>query len=216
MTPPSSAPPTVFVVDDDPGMLDSLLRLLKSEGLAARGFASARDFLAAWNCGQPGCLVADVWMADMTGVELQAELLARGAGLPMILMSARPLVPDVVQAMKSGAIDFLEKPFDDEALLARVRRALDLDARRWERAARLEAIDARLARLTARESEIMRHLAAGETTKEIAFQLGISSKTADIHRARIFEKLELPSVVEVLRLLHEREELAAVVSASGA
>lgn len=203
----SPPPATVFVVDDDPGMLDSVQRLLKAEGLPSRGFPSAGAFLREWRPEENGCLVADVWMPDMTGIQLQSAMLERGSALPMILMSARPLVPDVVQAMRNGAIDFLEKPFDEDEFLARVRQALEVATRRHARAARLAAIDARFARLTARESEIMRYLAAGETTKEIAFRLGISSKTGDIHRAHVLEKLELQSIVEVLKLLHEREEL---------
>ncbi|MCA9258245.1 MAG: response regulator transcription factor [Planctomycetales bacterium] len=201
----------VLVVDDDASMRNSILRLLKSEGYEARGFASATEFLENWSGDRHACLIADVWMPDMTGLQLQAELLERGVGLPIVLMSARALVPDVVQAIQNGAIDFLEKPFREDALIERVQLGLEQYAKRRRYIARLHQIDDLMSRLTERERQVMECLASGETTKQVAQTLAISSKTADVHRARVLEKLELGSVVDLVQLAHEHADLLALV-----
>ena len=199
--------PCVYVVDDDDGMRASLLRLLKSEGLKAKGFVSARAFLDGWTPADSGCLMADVWMPEMTGMDLHAELIRRGGLIPVILMSARARVPDVVRAMTRGAIDFLEKPFRDQDLISLVKRAMDVDLRReWESGRRAQ-IEARLSTLTAREREVMNLLVKGVSTKEAASQLKMSPKTADVHRFRTLEKMQVESLVELAQLMFEYESL---------
>jgi len=221
--PPASTPPaiahddaklSVFVIDDDDGMRASLLRLLKSRGLLSRAFPSAKAFLDEIQADWSGCVVADLWMPDMTGVELQAELLKRKISLPIILMSARPLVPDVVAAIQRGAVDFLQKPFEDNLLIERVERAFSVLDHQSMQQQKLAAIDSLLDRLTPREHEIMQRLVAGETTKEAAYRLGISPKTADVHRARILQKMKLDGVVDLVKLMHERSRLEPPSSGS--
>jgi len=197
--------PTVFVVDDEPAMCRSLERLLTAEGYRVATFASAADFLDHCDPGLPGCLVLDMRMEVMDGLQLQAELIRRDFHIPIIMISGFAEVPNVVQAVRAGAVDFLEKPFKDEQLLQRVRQAIEQDARhRAEEKERAE-IEARLSRLTPREQEVARLLAAGETTKQIALRLGISPKTADNHRSAVLRKTEVDSVVQLVQLLQKMD-----------
>jgi two-component system response regulator FixJ len=196
--PPSSL---VLVVDDDEAVRGSLKLLLKSAGLTARAYPSAAEFLAAHDDGQPGCLLLDVRMPGMSGLELQDELNRRGAIIPVIFITGHGDVPMAVEAMRRGAMDFLQKPFRDEDLIDRVNRAL---ARDRDNRAQLEARDAirgRLARLTPRESQVLRLLAAGKSNKQMAGDLGVSQRTVEIHRAHLMHKTEATSVAQLVRML---------------
>jgi FixJ family two-component response regulator len=172
---------TVFVVDDDDALRDSVCVLLRSTGLESAGFASARQFLDAYR-DEPGCLLLDVRMPDMSGLTLQEELAERRSRAPIVFMTGHGDVPMAVQAMKKGALDFIEKPYSDEDLLERIRRALAVDAARRQ-------ADAIVQGLTPREREVLEHLLAGRTGRAVAETLGVSPKTVEFHRARIMQKL---------------------------
>jgi two-component system response regulator FixJ len=196
--PPSSL---VLVVDDDEAVRGSLKLLLKSAGLTARAYPSAAEFLAAHDDGQPGCLLLDVRMPGMSGLELQDELNRRGAIIPVIFITGHGDVPMAVEAMRRGAMDFLQKPFRDEDLIDRVNRAL---ARDRDNRGQLEARDAirgRMARLTPRESQVLRLLATGKSNKQMAGNLGVSQRTVEIHRAHLMHKTEATSVAQLVRML---------------
>ena len=193
--------PTVFIVDDDAAVRESMVMLMASAGLEACGFPSARDFLATHEAGTPGCLVLDLRMPGMSGTELQEELERRGASLPIIFLTAYADVPTAVGAVRAGAVDFLEKPVDGGRLLKRVHDALGIDAQ--SRARRSEADNARelLDRLTPRESEVLELVVAGHTNKAIAKVLGISRRTVETHRARIMGKTDAASLPELIRIV---------------
>jgi two-component system response regulator FixJ len=196
--PPSSL---VLVVDDDEAVRGSLKLLLKSAGLTTRAYPSAAEFLAAHDDGQPGCLLLDVRMPGMSGLELQDELNRRGAIIPVIFITGHGDVPMAVEAMRRGAMDFLQKPFRDEDLIDRVNRAL---ARDRDNRGQLEARDAirgRMARLTPRESQVLRLLATGKSNKQMAGNLGVSQRTVEIHRAHLMHKTEATSVAQLVRML---------------
>ena len=192
--------PTVYVVDDDEPIRDSLRMLLGSAGLPVETFASAQQFLAAYTPPAPGCLLVDVRMPGMSGLELQELLAARKIALPVIVITGHGHVAMAVRAMKAGAADFVEKPFDDELLLECIRRTLARDADTRRRQSRSSESTQRLAALTPREREIMEHLVAGKSNKAIAADLGISARTVEVHRARIMEKLEAKSLADVVRI----------------
>ena len=194
---------TVFVVDDDPQMRKSLCRLLDAAGLGNEAFASATEFLEAYDSTRPGCLLLDVRMPDMSGLECQTKLAESGIEIPVILISGTADVRTAVQAMERGAIDLLEKPFDDERLLERVELAFQRDEAARGRREGQSSLRARFSVLTSREQEVMQCLAAGKNTKQLARELGISSKTADVHRANILEKLGIDNVVQLTNLLHQ-------------
>jgi len=194
MPPPE---PTVFVVDDDRAMRESLSWLLDSVGLRVKSYATAADFLADHDPAQPGCLVLDVRMPGMSGLRLQDVMLANRISLPIIFITAHGNVPTAVNAIKKGAVQFIEKPFDDEHLLALVHEALDLDAQTRREAAEGASIEARLESLTRRERQVLDKVLAGKTSREIAAELFISVKTVDFHRGRILQKLEISSLREL-------------------
>ena len=198
-----SDPARVFVVDDDQGMRESLRFLLESAGFAVETFASARDFLEAGGAGKSGCLVADVRMPEMNGLELQEKLAAEGARLPVILMTGHADVPMAVGAMRAGAADFIEKPFADEALIASIRRALAPAPERGRPAAPAVPADLarRLAKLTPREREVLDHLVRGSQHKVIAHALNISPRTIEVHRARIMQKMEARNLAHLVQLV---------------
>lgn len=200
----------VFVVDDDADVRESLCALLESAGLNARAHDSARSFLNAYAGGQLGCLIADIRMPDMDGLELQEELVRRKIALPVIVVTGHADVPLAVRAMKAGAIDLIEKPFDDEQLIASVRRALVQAVGAREQAATVDAAKARVATLSAREHQVLELLVAGQPNKIIAFELDISPRTVEIHRAHVMEKMEAKSLSDLVRAA-----LAAGVSAGG-
>ena len=192
--------PTVFVVDDDRAMRDSLSWLLDSVGLRVRSYATAAEFLADHDPAQPGCLVLDVRMPGMSGLDLQAELARRGVELPTIVITGHAEVSMAVRAVKAGAIDFIEKPFSDQLLLDRVRQALEIDLEAREVRRRREDARRRLATLTAREREVLDLVVAGKANKEIASALGLSTKTVEVHRAHVMSKMCVDSLAELIRI----------------
>jgi two-component system response regulator DctR len=191
----------VHVVDDDDAIRDALSWLLRSRGLASRTWPSAEEFLAAWSETLRGCLVLDVRMDGMSGVELFDRLLARGAKLPVIFLTGHGDVPLAVAALKKGAFDFLEKPFDDNELVDKIAAAMDHDRAQRERLETEAGVAARLAALSAREKQVMERVLAGDYNKNIADELGIAVRTVEVHRARIFEKMGVRSAVELAQLL---------------
>jgi len=194
---------TVVVVDDDPGALDSTRWLLESEGLPVETYASGADFLRAYDPERPGCLLLDLKMPEMDGLELQRRLAAGGAHPPIIFVSGQGDVPKCKAAMKAGAVDFLEKPADDVQILTVVRTALEIDRQRRAVAASDSQMAARLAHLTPRELQTLRCLLAGEAIKQIAARFRIGFQTAAKHRARVLGKMGVGNEVELIRLLKE-------------
>lgn len=193
--------PTVFVVDDDAGVLDALRILLRSVGLRAETYPSADDFLENFDQEAPGCLVLDVRMPGMSGMELQEKLAEIGSSTPIIFVTAHGDVPMAVEAVKAGAIDFIQKPFRDQELLDKIQHAIELDANsRAERESK-EEIAARIATLTPREREVMDLVVAGKLNKLIARELGISQRTVEIHRARVMQKMQVSSVSQLVQLV---------------
>ena len=195
-----AAAPMVFVVDDDPSVRKGLTRLVTSAGYQVEAFASARDFLARAPHGGPCCLLLDVRMPGLNGLDLQAALAAAGRRMSIIFCTAHADVPMTVKAMKEGAVDLLTKPFDAEDLLDAVRRALAKDARDVDTGARLAEIQERVKTLTPRETEVFALVVTGALNKQIASDLGIGEKTVKVHRARVMEKMRAGSVAELVRL----------------
>jgi FixJ family two-component response regulator len=197
--------PTVFIVDDDAGVRDSLAMLLELKGFRTRTFAAAEAFLAEYRPEWPGCLVLDLRMPGMTGLELQADLARRGSTLPVIIITAHGDVATTRSALKGGAVDFIEKPIDDEVLVAAIAAALDRDARERERAQAAAGAAERLARLTGREREVLALVAEGRHNREIAVALGISPRTVEVYKARMMEKLQVRRVPDLVRFVLENQ-----------
>jgi len=197
---------TVFVVDDDDAVRRSLSLLLQSAGLSVEHFASAREFLDRYDPYSPGCVVLDVRMPEMTGLELQEYLNVHGAILPVIFITGHGDVPMAVEAMRHGAFDFLQKPFVDQDLLDRVRRAVDQDRGNRVRLQEHDAIKERLVSLTPREREILDLVTSGKPNKVMAAQLGVSQRTVEIHRARVMEKMCAGSLAQLVRMVMERRQ----------
>ncbi|MDH4457283.1 MAG: response regulator [Nevskia sp.] len=191
----------VFIVDDEEAVRDSIGLLLRSVGLRAQGFPDARAFLDAYRPEQPGCLVLDIRMPRMSGLELQQELNRRGWGIPVIFISGHGDVPMAVEAMRAGAVDFLQKPFKDDELIRRVQKALDQDERLREQLSGREQIRARFDALTPREREIAARLVAGEANKVIAIELALSERTVELHRAHIMQKMEARGLAQLVQML---------------
>jgi FixJ family two-component response regulator len=190
----------VFVVDDDAAVRKGLARLLRSSGLTVAAYSSPREFLDHHDPNTPGCLVLDVAMPGLNGLELQQALLADGHELAIVFLTGHGDIPMSVQAMKCGAVDFLTKPVNDDDLLNAVRAAIKKD--RLQRAERAEVaeIQQRLATLTPREREVLQHLITGQINKQIAADLGTVEKTIKVHRARVLEKMRVHSVAELVHL----------------
>jgi two-component system response regulator FixJ len=190
---------TIHIVDDDEAIRDSLSLLLGSAGFAVASYPSAEAFIAATAQGA-GCVLIDVRMPGMGGLELQEELVRKGRRIPVILMTGHADVPVAVRAMKAGAVDFVEKPFDEKAMLAAIERAfgLGLEAARAE--AQGAQIGSRLSHLTPREREVLDALVAGKPNKIIAYELSISPRTVEIHRARVMEKMEARTLSDLVRM----------------
>jgi len=197
----------VFIVDDEEAVRDSIGLLLRSVGLRAQGFPDARAFLDAYRPEQPGCLVLDIRMPRMSGLELQQELNRRGWGIPVIFISGHGDVPMAVEAMRAGAVDFLQKPFKDDELIRRVQKALDQDERLREQLSGREQIRARFDALTPREREIAARLVAGEANKVIAIELSLSERTVELHRAHIMQKMEARGLAQLVQMLMRLEVL---------
>jgi two-component system, LuxR family, response regulator FixJ len=196
---------TVFVVDDDEAVRNSLRFLLKSVGLATQTLASAREFLDSYKPQQPGCLVLDVRMPGMSGLELQQQLNLRGAVIPVIFITGHGDVPMAVEAMQQGAFDFLQKPFRDQDLIDRIQRALERDSRNRTTLAQHTRIRERLDSLTEREREVLTLITRGMPNKVMAAELGVSQRTVEIHRARIMEKSGAASLAQLVRMVLDAE-----------
>jgi FixJ family two-component response regulator len=196
----SEAEATVFVVDDDPSVLRAMARLLTVAGLRVVTFASAGDFL---NCAQPegpACLVLDVHMPGLSGLDLQRKLAERGIRIPVIFITGNGNIPMSVQAMKAGAVEFLTKPFLSQILLDAIRQAIERDRVTRGRQADFARLRQRFDTLTPREKEVMAFVVQGLLNKQIAAQLGIGEKTVKVHRARVMHKMEAPSFADLVRM----------------
>jgi two-component system, LuxR family, response regulator FixJ len=202
-------PATVFVVDDDEGVRNSLRFLLKSVGLATQIQSSAAEFLESYKQSQPGCLVLDVRMPGMSGLELQQQLNLRGATIPVIFITGHGDIPMAVEAMQHGAFDFLQKPFRDQDLIDRIQRALERDARSRKALSQHSQIRARIESLTAREREVLALMTQGKPNKVMAAELGVSQRTVEIHRARVMEKSGAASLAQLVRMVMDLESEAA-------
>ncbi len=196
----SQAEPTVFIVDDDPAVLKSLSRLLRASQVNVVTFGSPQDFLQRYDPHTPGCLVLDVAMPGLNGLELQEALRIKGSAIPIIFLTGHGDIPMSVQAIKGGALDFMTKPVHDKDLLKAVEAALEKDRIERQSRAELDDIHERLATLTPREREVLIHVVSGQLNKQIAYDLGTVEKTIKVHRARVMEKMKVGSVAELVRL----------------
>jgi FixJ family two-component response regulator len=196
----SQVEPTVFIVDDDPAVLKSLSRLLRAIHFQVVTFGSPQEFLERHDPHTPGCLVLDVAMPGLNGLELQEALRVKGSAIPIIFLTGHGDIPMSVQAMKGGALDFLTKPVHDKDLLKAVEAALEKDRIERRSRAELDDIQERLATLTPREREVLIHVVSGQLNKQIAYDLGTVEKTIKVHRARVMEKMKVGSVAELVRL----------------
>lgn len=198
--PQDTGRPLVYVVDDDPAMRSSLRWLIESVGLTVRTCASAQEFLRTYTPDDPGCLVLDVRMPGMSGLDLQAELKARKIRIPILIITGYAEVPLAVRAMKAGAFEFIEKPFSDQTLLDRIRAAVDKDAADHRASAARTAVRARIALLTPREVGVIERVVSGKPNKVIATELGLHTKTVEVHRAHAMQKLQAANLAELIRL----------------
>lgn len=193
-------PAIIYIVDDDDGMRRALTVLLTTVGYQAVAFARPADFLAQYNQNHPGCLVLDVRMPEMSGLEVQQQLNRAGSMLPVIMITGHGDIPMAVQAMKDGAFDFLQKPFRDQELLDRINAALKQDAENRAMVARHAEVKRRLDSLTPREREVMALVVDGRANKVIAVDLGLSERTVEIHRANVMEKMGARSVAHLVKM----------------
>lgn len=196
----------VYIVDDDAAIRDSLSLLMRSVGIASQSFESAREFLDAYDPGAHACLVADIRMPGLSGLDLQQELNNRGVALPLIFITGHGDVPMAVKAMQAGAMDFLQKPFRDQDLLDRINRALQHDREIKDSWRMTQEIRARIARLTPRETEVMGKVVEGCANKVIAMDLGVSQRTVELHRARVMQKMGVRSLAELVRLVAQAQD----------
>jgi FixJ family two-component response regulator len=190
----------VLVVDDDPAVRESIAALLRSADLEHALFPSAREFLRHPRPATPACVILDVQLPDLSGLDLQAELAKGEPPLPIVFLTGHGTIPMSVRAIKGGAIEFLTKPFDPEALIAAVRQALDRDREAVARQSELAGLRARFDKLTPREREVLALVVTGRLNKQIAADLGTSEQTIKVHRGRVMKKLEAGSVAELVRL----------------
>lgn len=195
-----SEPDVIFVVDDDPSMLAAIRRLLRSAKFAVEVYASGADLLANAQFDRPQCLILDVLMPGMSGLQVQAVLNERQVRLPIIFLTGHAEVPIAVEAMREGAVDFIEKPFDNDDLLKRIHRVIDVDRQRRQRAQAYQKVLLRLTTLTPRENEVLQQVVAGKTSKEVARALGSSHRTIEIHRGHIMKKMQVSTVAELVRM----------------
>ena len=193
--------PTVFIVDDDAAVRDSIQELVESVGLQAEGYASAFAFLDIFQPQRSGCLVLDVQMAAMSGLALQQKLNELGFKIPVIMLTGHGDVPMAVQAMKAGAVDFIQKPYRDQSLLDSINAALVLDAAARCSSSAAESLEHQLATLTEREREVLNQTLAGSTSKEIARELNVSPRTVEAHRQNLLRKLGIGTIKELMLYL---------------
>lgn len=190
----------VFIVDDDQAVRDSLADLIDSVGLNPKTYATAREFLAQYTQALWGCLVLDVRMPGISGLELQEELSRRGAFLPTVFITGHGDIPMAVQAMRQGAFDFIQKPFREQDLLDRINRALETGAKMRDIQLKCQVVRENVHHLTPREHEVMNMIIAGKSNKVIAIELGLSQRTVEVHRANVMDKLQVRSLAELVRL----------------
>ncbi len=202
----TSTTSTIFIVDDDEAVRDSLRWLLEANGYKVRSFGGAEEFLEAYNPNMVGVLIADVRMPGMSGLELQEALLERKAPLPIVFITGHGDVPMAVSTMKKGAVDFLEKPFNEADLRNIVANMLQLAQERATEAQALRSQQEVLERLTAREQQVLERIVAGRLNKQIAGDLNISIKTVEAHRANIMEKLEVSTVADLMKIALTRSD----------
>lgn len=195
-----SSEPTVFIVDDDPAIRQAMEFLMRSVDMTCEIFRSADEFLAAWNEGRSGCLVLDIRMPGMGGLELQERLSQRGSRLPIIFITGHADVPMAVDAMQKGAFDFIQKPFRDQELLERIGAAIKAEREQRAEHARKSEVSERLESLTPREREVMDLVVTGKPNKIVAYELGVSQRTVEIHRARVMEKMGAGSLADLVRM----------------
>jgi len=196
----SSAAPVVFIIDDDAGVRAAMQRLLKSVGLKAEAFAAAQEFLQRAPHDGPSCLVLDVRLPGISGLDLQRKLIEAGVHIPIIFITAHGDVPMTVKAMKSGAVEFLTKPFRDQDLLDAIHQALERDRVARQQRNEIAELQNRFEQLTARERQVMKLVISGMATKEIASTLGTSEVTAKVHRSQVMHKMKAQSLVELGRM----------------
>jgi len=201
--------PVVFIVDDDEAVRDSLRLLLKSVGLNPMTLASAHEFLNVYHADQPGCVVLDVRMPQMSGLEVQEQLNLRGAIVPVIFITGHGDIPMAVEAMQAGAFDFLQKPFRDQDLIDRIQRALAKDRANRDALNQRGQIRERLESLTPREREVLTLVIAGKQNKIMAADLKVSQRTVEIHRARVMEKMGATSLAQLVRMMMDVDASAA-------
>jgi RNA polymerase sigma factor (sigma-70 family) len=200
---------TVYIVDDDEAVRDSLRWLLEANNYRVRAFPSGESFLAEYDEKRPGVLIVDVRMPGMSGLELQEQLIARKSTMPIVFITGHGDVPMAVSTIKKGAIDFLEKPFDESDLREIVGRMFEQANERLSQAQAQREHDAMLARLTAREQQVLERIVAGRLNKQIADDLGISIKTVEAHRANIMEKLQVTTVADLMKVALIKPEISA-------
>lgn len=193
--------PTVYILDDDEAVLDSLGTWLDAKGLKTRTWSDPRRFLDEYRHDWCGCLLLDMQMPALSGLSLQEELVAIGSTLPIIFMTGHGSVSTAVQAMKAGAFEFIEKPFDNAALLEHIRRAFALDAQKREALNHQRQVRERLAMLTPRETEVLDYIVNGKATKVIALELNLSQRTVEIYRANVMQKMQSKSVAQLVKML---------------
>ena len=198
--------PVVYVVDDDSAVRSSLEALFRSVGIRSRSYASPTELLAELTPDAVGCLVLDVRLPRMSGLELQSRLATKGIRIPIIVITGHADVPTAVRAMHQGAVDFIEKPFNEQRLLEQVHAAIESDIQRRVRQREAEELRLRLKTLTERERQVLREVVRGESSKAIAKNLRISPKTVDVHRARIMEKLHSRSTADLIRIVYQANQ----------
>lgn len=198
-----SSDPTVFIVDDDPAIRQAMEFLMRSVDMKCQIYRSADEFFSAGDATGSGCLVLDIRMPGMSGLELQERLRERGSSLPIIFITGHADVPMAVDAMQKGAFDFIQKPFRDQDLLERIAAAMKAErAKRAEHERKSDVVD-RLARLTPREREVMNLVVSGKPNKVVAYELGVSQRTVEIHRARVMDKMGARSLADLVRMTLE-------------
>jgi RNA polymerase sigma factor (sigma-70 family) len=200
MTQNQDKQPTVFIVDDDPAIRFAMQALMDSVNIEHEIYASGDEFLAGVDDQRAGCLVLDIRMPGLGGLELQEELIKRGSTLPIIFITGHGDVPMAVDAMQKGAVDFIQKPFRDQDLLDRIREGLKTDQERREEQKKHAEVAERLARLTNREREVFDLVVTGKPNKVIAYELGVSQRTVEIHRARVMEKMQARSLADLVKM----------------